>query len=273
MKPSPTRGSSRVQVIIALRIILISFVVCCLTGFSAAGSPAPEPPPGMVFIPEGYFPMGRNDGGAADERPLHFVYTDAYYIDKFEVSNAQYQAFTDATGQPDPPFWGDDRFNAPNHPVVGISWTDAMAYARWKGGRLPTEAEWEKAARGIDGRLFPWGGKWDKGFFFYFVNIYGEEDNFRYTAPVDYYESGSSPFGIFNMSGNVWEWCLDWYDKSYYRFSPERNPEGPQPGDMKVLRGGSWINNIDGTEITRRARNVPTARKDIYGFRLVRSVE
>ena len=230
----------------------------------------PKPLHGMIYIPEGYFQMGRSSGGRQDARPLHFVFTSAYYIDKYEVSNAQYKEFVDATGYTEPPFWNDEKFNPPNHPVVGVTWEDAMAYARWRGGRLPTEAEWEKAARGTDGRLFPWGSKWEKGFFFYFVNIYGEDDNFAFTAPVTYFEGSRSPFGIFNMAGNVWEWCLDWYQKDYYRISPERNPEGPGPGVMKVLRGGSWINDIDGVEITRRARNFPNILKKMYGFRIVR---
>ena len=166
----------------------------------------PKAPNGMVYISEGYFPMGKSFGGLDDERPLHFVYTSGFFIDKYEVSNAQYEEFLRSTGHPEPKFLEDKRFSKPDHPVVGVNWYDAMSYAKWKGGRLPTEAEWEKAARGIDARPYPWGKKFDKGFFFYFVNIFGQDDNYPFTAPVSYYQSGISPYGVFNMSGNVWEW-------------------------------------------------------------------
>ena len=251
-------------------IFLVAFPLSLALSYEInVASSQPQTPIGMVYIPEGYFQMGRSSGGNGDEQPLHYVYTSAYYIDKYEVSNSQYKEFVNATGYSEPPFWNNEKFNKLTHPVVGVSWEDAMAYASWKGGRLPTEAEWEKAARGTDGRPFPWGRKFDKGFFFYFINIYGEDDNFAYTAPVTYYEGGTSPFGLHNMAGNVWEWCLDWYQKNYYFNSPERNPEGPSVGDMKVFRGGSWTNNIDGVEVTRRARNLPATRKKIYGFRIV----
>ncbi len=231
-----------------------------------------EAPPGMVYVPAGYFQMG-TAAGRDDEKPMHFVYTPAYFIDKYEVSNAEYQKFIEATGHAKPPFWDDENFNKPDFPVVGVTWHDAMAYAKWKGGRLPTEAEWEKAARGNDGRLWPWGDKWEQGTHLYFVNVYGEEDNYPFTAPVNYYQSGVSPFGLFNTAGNVWEWCLDWYAAEYYRESPEITPEGPEgPGTMKVLRGGSWINDIDGVQVVHRARNTPDAKKEIYGFRIVRPV-
>ena len=227
----------------------------------------PEPPLGMIYIPQGYFQMGTSSG-KEDEKPMHFVFTPGYFIDKYEVSNKDYEVFMQATGHQSPKFWKDSRFNELDQPVVGVSWHDAMAYAKWKGRRLPTEAEWEKAARGNDGRLWPWGRKFDKGFNFFFVNIFGENDNYPYTAPVNYYHSGISPFGLYNTAGNVWEWCLDWYDKNYYRVSPEINPEGPQgPMKMKVLRGGSWINSIEGIKVVKRARNFPHIKNEIYGFR------
>ena len=250
-------------------IIFIPFALSALPQ-----STSPEPPPGMVYIPEGYFQMGTSSG-KEDEKPMHFVFTPAYFIDQYEVSNAKYMEFVRATGHETPFHMDDENFNKPDFPVVGINWHDAMAYAKWKGGRLPTEAEWEKAARGNDDRLWPWGNVWDKGFFFYFVNIFGDQDNYPTTAPVDYYQSGASPFGLLNTAGNVWEWCLDWYDKDYYRISPEINPEGPEKtpfNKMEVLRGGSWINSIEGVQIVHRARNFPHIKNKIYGFRTVRPI-
>jgi len=235
-------------------------------GVALAG---PTPPPGMVYIPSGYFQMGTSQG-AEDEGPVHFVSTRAYFIGKHEVSNAEYMEFVQATGHAKPALWDDPNFNAPDLPVVGVSWHDAMAYAHYKGGRLPTEAEWEKAARGNDGRLWPWGEKWAKGFFTYFANVFGDDDNFPRTAPVTYYEAGQSPFGLLNVAGNVWEWCLDWYDSDYYRSSPEFDPMGPEtPGQGRVLRGGSWVNDLDGIQVVRRAHNDPDVQNDIYGFRIV----
>ena len=223
----------------------------------------------MVYIPEGYFQMGSSSGERKDEQPMHFVTTSAYFIDKYEVSNAEYSRFVQATKHPQPLFWQDERFNHPDHPVVGVNWYDAIAYAQWKGRRLPTEAEWEKAARGNDGRLYPWGKKWDKGFHLFFVNVFGMDDKYAHTAPVDYYQSGASPFGVFNMAGNVWEWCMDWYAPDFYRNSPEINPMGPEKSGMKVLRGGSWVNSIDSVQVILRARNSPHARNKMYGFRTV----
>ena len=219
--------------------------------------------PEMIEIPEDPFTMGTD--GSEDEAPQQVIHLDRFEIAKHPVTNQSYESFlNDNSDQPAPEYWKGRTPPADllNHPVVEVTWDDAQAYATWlsaKTGqtyRLPTEAEWEKAARGNDGRLWPWGRKFDKGFNFFFVNIFGENDNYPYTAPVNYYHSGVSPFGLYNTAGNVWEWCLDWYDKNYYRVSPEINPEGPQgPMKMKVLRGGSWINNIEGIKVVRAARN------------------
>ena len=250
-----------------LQSFTLALIFLCSAG--TATPTVPKAPPGMVYVPEGYFQMGDSASESEDAKPMHFVYTSAYFIDRYEVSNAEYQKFMEATQHPPPPYWDDERFNKPDHPVVGVSWFDAMAYARWQGRRLPTEAEWEKAARGNDARLYPWGEKWSKGFLLHFVNVFGMEDQYEFTAPVDYFPSGASPFGLTSMAGNVWEWCLDWYDKDYYRTSPELNPEGPSAAGqkMKVLRGGSWVNSIDGVQVIQRSRNLPTAKKTIYGFR------
>ncbi len=259
----------------SLPVLVGIFLFSLILNFFQLSIAKAEPlaPEGMLYIPEGYFPMGDSDSKFADESPQHFVYTSPYFIDKYEVSNAQYRSFIEATGHPEPEFWEDERFNQQDHPVVGVSWYDAMAYARWKSRRLPTEAEWEKAARGRDARPYPWGDKLSKGALFYFVNIFGVADNYEFTAPTTYYETGRSPFGVYNLAGNVWEWCLDWYEKDYYKKSPEIDPKGPTDSTgMKVLRGGSWANDIENVTTSKRARNYPHQKNNMYGFRTVQPV-
>jgi formylglycine-generating enzyme required for sulfatase activity len=192
----------------------------------------------MVLIPAGEFQMGDSfNEGDSDERPVHTVYLDAFYIDKYEVTNAQYKKFMDATGYKAPYYWNDSTWNAPNNPVVGVSWYDSKAYADWAGERLPTEAEWEKSARGgLVGKRYPWGDNithddanyWEKG----------GKDIWSYTSPVGSFAPNG--YGLYDMAGNVWEWCADWWGSNYYATSPKSNPKGPDSGDYKVFRGGSW---------------------------------
>jgi len=191
----------------------------------------------MVLIPAGEFQMGSNESD--DEKPIHTVYLDAFYIDKYEVTNAQYKKFMDAKGYKAPGYWNDPKYNAPNHPVVGVTWNDAKAYADWAGKRLPTEAEWEKAARGgVTGKKYVWGDEWPP------PNKAGNFDNsitkdgYTYTAPVGSFKPNG--YGLYDMAGNVWEWCADWYDNNYYFTSTKSNPAGPSSGTYHVCRGGSW---------------------------------
>jgi iron(II)-dependent oxidoreductase len=198
----------------------------------------------MILIPAGEFIMGSPEGeGDDDEHPQHTVFLDAFYIDKYEVTNAQYKQFIDATGREAPKYWDDENFNQPDQPVVGVvgvDWYDAVAYAKWAGKRLPTEAEWEKAARGTDGRKYPWGNEWDNQK----CNSGADGDGYEYTAPVGSFPDGASPYGVMDMVGNVCEWVADWYDSNYYSRSPQQNPKGPDYGEESafggVLRGGSW---------------------------------
>ena len=219
----------------------------------------------MALIPAGEFQMGRSDGDT-DEQPAHRVYTDSFYMDVFEVTNAQYRKFVDATGYSPPAYWSYSEYNAPDQPVVGVSWDDAMAYCTWAGKRLPTEAEWEKAARGgLMGKNYPWGD-----------NISHDNANYFSTEGRDIWSS-SSPVGrfdpngcgLYDMSGNVWEWCADWYDMSYYSSSPLQNPNGPASSSERVLRGGAWNVGMEYLHVTKRYSRYPTYKYFDLGFRCV----
>jgi formylglycine-generating enzyme required for sulfatase activity len=224
----------------------------------------------MVLIPAGEFWMGcaPNDSKCyGDEKPYHKVYLDAYYIDKHEVTVAEYKKCVESgactqPGTGDKCNWGVS--GRDNHPINCINWTQANAYCEWAGKRLPTEAEWEKAARGTDGLIYPWGNEWDeeKGCF-----------NRSSTCVVGSYPSGASPYGVLDMAGNVWEWVSDWYDANYYSSSRFRNPQGPSSGEKRLLRGGAWWNgNPVNLRASFRNRCSPGNWDDCIGFRCVRLV-
>ncbi len=213
-----------------------------------------------VLVPAGEFWMG-SDTGPNDEKPRRRIYLDAYRIDRFTVTNARYRRFLRATGRSEPSYWGDSDFNGASQPVVGVDWYDAEAYCQWSGKRLPTEAEWEKAARGSDGRKYPWGEQWDSS------RANSRESNLDKTAPVGAYPGGASPYGALDMAGNVWQWVSDWYDAGYYKRSPERNPQGPERGKEKVLRGGSWTSFPSYLRAAARDSNTRVFRYHYVGFR------
>lgn len=219
----------------------------------------------MVLVPAGEFWMGSGDG-VSHEKPRHRVYLDAFHIDKYEVTNTLYQRFISATGHREPRHMSDSKWNNPQQPVVGVSWHDAEAYCRWAGKRLPTEAEWEKAARGTDERRYPWGNEWDK------KRANGSESGIGRTTPVGQYPGGVSPYGAEDMAGNVWEWVADWYDADYYQRSPERNPRGPELGSGKVVRGGSWYYQPLNLRLSLRNHHSPDNRFDDLGFRCARGL-
>ena len=218
----------------------------------------------MVRIPRGEFVMGSSEH--ADEFP-HRVVLDPYYIDTFEVSNQDYAKFMKATKHAAPAYWDDPRLNKRNQPVVGVNWYDAKAFCEWKGKRLPTEAEWERAAKGPSGDLhYPWGHTLTKD-----RANFGQ--NIGRTTPVDSYPTGASGFGVFNMSGNVFEWVSDWYQRDYYNNSPALNPQGPSEGynwanqgPVKALRGGSWLAPSTSLHTSHRFWNQP--ENNSYGVGL-----
>jgi serine/threonine-protein kinase len=221
----------------------------------------------MVYVPEGKFLMGSPDGeGADDEHPQHTVYLDAFWIDRTEVTDAMYEKCVDDDACQPAKDYGSD-FTGSNQPVVGVSWNDANAYCQWAGCRLPSEAEWEKAARGTDGRTYPWG------------NDVPDCDRAQFSGcaggsiTVGSKPTGVSPYGTLDMAGNVWEWVGDWYNSDYYSQSPSRNPTGPKTGDYRVLRGGSWSRSQFYVRSARRYGNFPGTRDDFIGFRCALSAE
>ena len=240
----------------------------------------------MMPVPAGEFLMGSTAAdpkAGSDELPQHSVYLDTFWIDRTEVTNARYVRFLNTLGGHTAACAGhdcaetqvEDKYSHillqdghytvesgfEDHPATQVSWYGARAYCAWAGARLPTEAEWEKAARGIDGRLYPWGNEapdCDKA-------QYG--DCGGATLAVGARQAGASPYGVLDMAGNVWEWVADWYDPVYYPVSPERNPLGPDAGVRRVFRGGSWGYLPTFLRAADRARNRPTYAGFNVGFR------
>jgi formylglycine-generating enzyme required for sulfatase activity len=225
----------------------------------------------MVLIPAGSFEMG--DKYHSSGKPIHTVTLDAYRIDQYEVTNAQYAACVQA-GACRPPgdcsYWGELTYHdadKADHPVTCVDWNDAQAYCEWRGGRLPTEAEWEKAARGTDGRTYPWGEAPPN------CSRAQYGDCGDGTVPVGSKSAGASPYGVHNMAGNVGEWVADWYDDDYYARSPAHNPQGPDSGSYKVRRGGDWFISAGFLRAgTRFIEGHPGRRSNRVGFRCVMPV-
>jgi formylglycine-generating enzyme required for sulfatase activity/predicted MPP superfamily phosphohydrolase len=247
-----------------------------------------EPP--MIEIPAGEFTRGSDDDDSYDdEKPVRRIYLDAFEIGKYPITNHEFKSFVDDKGYgnqgfwtpeswqwrkekniSEPGFWHDRKWNGPNFPVVGVSWYEASAYAKWLSARtghryvLPTEAQWEKAARGSGGFLYPWGKEWQADR----CNSY--ECKLGGTSPVGIFPAGASPRGCLDMAGNVWEWCADWGDGDYYKKSPDRTPPGPGDGSSRVVRGGGWVGNRRRCRVSYRDWARPGSRDADSGFRLVR---
>jgi len=208
-----------------------------------------------------------SENGQDNERPVHRVWVDAFGLAPCQVTNTEYRQYLSSTASAPPPFWNDPNFNHPEQPVVAVSWFEAVKYCEWLSAstgrryRLPTEAEWERAARGgTEGSLFPWGDappqtlpdyhqRWKNG-----------------PEPVARYATNS--YGLYDICENVHEWCGDWYDPGYYAASPERNPRGPQTGERRSSRGGSWRHHIKVTRCAARSSIPPQFQYADYGFRV-----
>ena len=269
----------------AMRILAVALVLGVLVTVVKAREAAKRVAEGMVMVAAGEFWMGCNpkvdSDCEADEKPGRKVYLDAYLIDKTEVTVEQYGRCVQAGGCKKPKTgkyynWG--KSGRGRHPINGVDWNDAKSYCKWTGKRLPTEAEWEKAARGADGRKYPWGkqkascryavmdDKSTKGSAGDETDGCGEDRTWAVCSK----ENGNSPYGLCDMAGNVWEWVEDWYGKDYYSGGPRRNPGGPGSGGERVLRGGSWLSSTYGVRASNRYRDVPGTRDYYLGFRCVR---
>ena len=227
----------------------------------------------MISIPAGPFIRGTNEGGL-DERPQRTVLLDAFAIDRYEVTNHQYQQFVDVTGhrKSGPPARyakNMSKMLGINQPVVYVSWEDAETYCHWKGKRLPTEAEWEKAMRGPDGRLWPWGNvEQPNG-----ANWARVQDGHEVSAVVGTFQTDKSPYGVMDGAGNVMEWVADWYGERYFAEAPEQNPPSPDHGVYRVLRGGGYATTGADIRITSRSKMVADFRDETIGFRCAVSGE
>lgn len=222
----------------------------------------------MVYVPAGEFEMGsllEDQQADNDEIPLHKVSLDAFWIDKTEVTNSMYVLCIEA-GSCTPParsvFYSNPEYS--EHPIIGVSWDQAQVYCSWAGRRLPSEAEWEKAARGTDGRIYPWGNEDPSARLANFDQVINE------TSPIGSHPDGASPYGALDMAGNAWEWTLDGYAPGFYSVSPIQNPVSVSPVNRRVLRGGNWDSNADGIRSANRFWAFP-GRNDTDGFRCAKS--
>jgi serine/threonine-protein kinase len=254
---------------IAINLILILLTGC---GLIQPGADAVRVSPvdgmEMMFVPAGRFEMGSASGDPHaddDESPIHEVRLDGFWIDKTEVTNAMYRLCMDA-GACTVPARTVYHLQAEyaEHPVIGVSWNQAQTYCGWASRRLPTEAEWEKAARGTDGRIYPWGNEDPTGAI---VNFNQQNGG---TTRAGSFPAGASPYGALDMAGNAWEWVQDGYSPDYYSVSPRFNPVSDSPVNRRVLRGGNWDSNAEGIRSANRFWAFP-GRNDTDGFRCAKS--
>jgi sulfatase modifying factor 1 len=245
-------------------------LICCLSMMASGQSGAEDTPNGMVLIPGGAFYMGSNANHHSIAFPSHQVTLQSFFMDIFEVTNRQYYDFCMASGHKLPEFWNMDVYKSgldfPDHPVVGVSQFDAGLYAEWAGKRLPTEAEWEYAARGgLENIDYPFGEKADHS-----QARYNDPEADKGPVRTGTYESNG--YGLYDMSGNVWEWVSDWFGADYYAESPGDDPKGPETGTFKVFRGGGWHSGPGCVTVHRRTA-LPQHWVDMAGgFRCVKDL-
>jgi formylglycine-generating enzyme len=268
------RSTQLKRVTMAVVTALAMMQLLTLEAFAGAKELDPVP---MVTIPAGEFLMGNPEGkGRDDERPQRSVYLNEFAIDQVEVTNERYMAFVKSIGHRNPPnpystgsltsITGIEQL-----PVVQTTWYDAKAYCSWAKKRLPTEAEWEKAARGTDGRLYPWGNELPTA---KRANFDREWEDERTLHAVGSLPDGDSPYGVKDMAGNVREWVSDWYDADYYQHAPNRNPQGPdKKGVVRSIRGGSWHSPASDITTSARGRGGFALQTHGTGFRCVRGLE
>ena len=278
--------------LLLVMILVFIFTGCAIilednSDMYGIGSSQKSPVDGMVmmYVPAGKFTMGWN-GGKPDEQPEHKVYLDAFWIDQTEVTVGQYHLCVDAGFCAHPKqavhhvrdgsemrrsyYDNEDYYD---YPVIFVNWSQAKTYCEWAGRRLPTEAEWEKAARGTDGRLYPWGDEEPNSNLLNYDGIVGD------TTRVGSYPAGVSPYGALDMAGNVWEWVQDWDDEDYYKESPKSNPQGPDSGLVFIERGGSFKKSERPVRSTYRHWYIPpllgdhTVSHSYDGFRCAASAE
>ena len=245
-------------------------LISCLIGLTANGQETKTIDSSMVLIPAGEFMMGKDSEKGYDFSPAHKVIVDSFFMDRHEITNGKYFRFCKETGYKLPEFWNTDIFRSGedylNYPVIGINWWDAKKYAQWAGKRLPTEAEWEYAARGglIDND-YPNGNKWTKE--------KAKQDSIGWNNlidPVEKYEPNG--FGLYDMGGNIWEWVSDKYSEDYYKVRATDNPTGPKDGDNRVIRSGSWHSGVFCKKVYYR-KGLPSNWCDFaVGFRCVKDV-
>ncbi|HEV8320679.1 MAG TPA: SUMF1/EgtB/PvdO family nonheme iron enzyme [Myxococcota bacterium] len=261
---------------------------------------------GMTLVPAGWFTRGSNPDQAAaalalcaaeekraacdpdevgDETPARRLWLPAFAVDRGEATFGAYAACVEAarctpshyaTDLPEAAGSADPRFDRPNLPVVGVTWDDAAAYCAFVGKRLPTEAEWEKAARGPDGWVWPWGDDWEEGRANHGGGAepaYDAADGFLFTAPPGSFARGASPYGAADLAGNVWEWVADFYERDYYAAAPTVSPRGPEGGFFKGVRGGAWTSAPSHTRAARRGYDDPSRRTADTGFRCARDAD